>query len=488
MSFGALCGVLSLWAIALRVLLIPVPPHDFWWHMAQGRVIAATGRVPILDSFSWTRAGAPFFDQSWLAQWLFFQIHALGGIALLIFVQAALVVFAYALTWKMMRERAGEADREKGARVASLILLGVTLVSFDNWLLRPQTFVIPLFVLWLWTLEGWRRGLVSVRRLALSQVALMILWANSHGSFPLALLLNGATLVGAALEARLQKRTLNLRALLMASVASAAAVTVNPRGLQVLGYVKMMLLDSSNRFSAEWLSPTPRNVGDALFFLYALVFFLILAHSRRRPSWIDSAWAAVFFWLAVTSGRYILWFALIAALPLASALSQASNTSSATPRSKLNTFIAALMWLGLVPVLPWIKPSLGLGPPVGSLLSEETPVRAAQVLEAMKPRRLWHNAPSGSYLIWAAPHARVWIDTRFELYPPQQWRDCARAQSGEASVLEAYGCDTALVDRQVEAPLGRALEARGWRQAFHDARFSIWKRPEQAQVPGGLTR
>lgn len=490
LSFGALCGALSLWAVALRVLLVPIPPHDFWWHMAQGRAIAQAGRVPTLDSFSFTRVGEPFFDQSWLAQWSFFALHTLGGIPLLILAQAAAVLFAYALLWLMARDRAGEvhgqpqsAAREHGARVASLLLLGVTVVSFDNWLLRPQTLVIPLFACWLWTLEKWRRETISPPTLIAAQAALMIVWANSHGSFPLALLLNGATLLGAALDARRQTHKThkpNLRLLLASSAASTLAILANPRGPQVLAYVRSMLSDPSNRFSAEWLSPTPRNLGDALFFGFALSFFLILAHAGRRPSFADSARAAVFFWLAITSGRYILWFALVAALPLASAF--ASTRQVASTGRRMNTVVAVFMWLGLVPLLPWFKPALALGPPLGSLLSGETPVRAAQVLASLKPRRPWHNAPCGSYLTWAAPEVKVWIDTRFELYPPSQWRDYARASAGDAGVLDQYECDMALVDREMEAPLHDALQQRGWDEEFRDARFSVWR---HAQVLGG---
>lgn len=494
LSFGALCGALSLWAIALRVLLVPIPPHDFWWHMAQGRAIAQAGRVPTVDSFSYTRAGEPFFDQSWLAQWSFFALHTMGGIPLLIVAQTLLVVLVYALLWLMARDRGEESAteiaaqiphgaRERASRIASLVLLGVTLVSFDNWLLRPQTFVIPLFACWLWTLEKWRRQTISPAAFIAAQAALMILWANSHGSFPLALLLNGATLLGSALDARRQKSPFDAHLLIASSVASILAIGANPRGLQVLAYVRMMLFDPSNKFSAEWLSPTPRNLGDALFFGFALSFFLVLAHASRRPSFADSARMAVFFWLAITSGRYILWFAIVAALPLASAFTSSSGSrdsgsdSSESTRRGMNAVVAVFMWLGLVPLLPWLKPSLGLGAPLGSLLSDETPVRAVQVLEARPPRRLWHNAPCGSYLSWAAPKVKVWIDTRFELYPPEQWRDYARAAGGEAQVLERDKCDAALVDVRLEGALDRELGRRGWRQEWRDARFAVWRRP-----------
>ncbi len=38
----------------------PIRPHDFWWHMAVGREILTTGRIPTVDAFSFTAAGAPY--------------------------------------------------------------------------------------------------------------------------------------------------------------------------------------------------------------------------------------------------------------------------------------------------------------------------------------------------------------------------------------------------------------------------------------------
>src|SRR5919199_1067528 len=78
----------ALMLIALRPLLTPIPPNDFWWHMATGRIIATTGTIPTVDSFSYTRAGQPFYDQSWLAQLCMYGLHEIGGVPLLIFAQA----------------------------------------------------------------------------------------------------------------------------------------------------------------------------------------------------------------------------------------------------------------------------------------------------------------------------------------------------------------------------------------------------------------
>ena len=60
--------IVALILLAVRPLLTPIPPNDFWWHLATGRQILAQGAIPTVDSFSFTRAGEPFFNQGWLAQ------------------------------------------------------------------------------------------------------------------------------------------------------------------------------------------------------------------------------------------------------------------------------------------------------------------------------------------------------------------------------------------------------------------------------------
>ena len=262
----------------------------------------------------------------------------------------------------------------------------------------------------------------------------------------------------------------------------------NPRGIGVLFYVKKMLNDPSNRFSAEWLSPSPRNFQEALFFAFALWVFIALIYARQHPARTDAALIAAFFWLAITSGRYIIWFPVIALVPLVMALSNRARARKTarieTPVSRrINAVLALLLWLMLLPLLPMWKPQLGLPPQIGALVGEETPIRAVQVLatwpEPSRPRHLWHNAPTGSYLTWALPAQKVWIDTRFEFYPPQQWRDYLQLAAGKevTKLARKYEIDDWLVDRKVERVLVQVLAAdKQWREVYRDARFVVFVR------------
>jgi hypothetical protein len=369
-------------------------------------------------------------------------------------------------------------------RIAALVLAGVMLVSFDNWLVRPQSYAIPLFIGFYVLLDGYRWGL-SKRLWPLP--LLMILWVNTHGSFVLGGALMLLVLAAAWWQQRNGGSSLDrheLRNLAIWSAITLLAMLVNPRGVEVLEYVKMMLSDPSNKFSAEWLSPTPRSLNDALFFAWALAFFVTLIYARRPPHSTDVLLAVAFFWLAITSGRYIIWFAVVTMPAFALALvSRRTAPQEPSPQSTLNAVLVALIWLMVLPCLPWIKPSLGLPPPLGQLVSPETPVRAVQALRSLppqkRPRRLFHSPATGSYLTWAAPEQKVFIDTRFEFYPPQQWRDYLKLVDGEdtSRLLQKYRFDGLLLDRRQESALVRQMTRnRQWRVLHRDARFVLLHR------------
>ena len=296
------------------------------------------------------------------------------------------------------------------------------------------------------------------------------------------------TFIGQIIEKPTLQVLADAKNLILASFAVALAMLCNPRGVGVLFYVRQMLGDPSNRFSAEWLSPTPRNFQEALFFAFALGVFIALIYARQPPARSDAILIAAFFWLAITSGRYIIWFPIIAFAPLVVALSDRTistkNSRSETPISRrVNVIMTLFLWLMLLPLWPMWKPNLALPPQIGQLTSEETPIRAVQVLaalpDAQRPRHLWHNAPTGSYLTWQLPNQKVWIDTRFEFYPPQQWRDYLQLASGKEVMKlgRNYEIDGWLVDRKVERALLQVLAAdKQWREIYRDVRFVVFVR------------
>jgi hypothetical protein len=59
------------WTLILAIAIATADSfgsHDLWWHIPEGRIILATGHLPITDSCSFTAFGQPWRNHEWLAQ------------------------------------------------------------------------------------------------------------------------------------------------------------------------------------------------------------------------------------------------------------------------------------------------------------------------------------------------------------------------------------------------------------------------------------
>jgi hypothetical protein len=54
--------------------------YDLFWHLATGKHILESGAVPRGDPFSFTAAGAPWVDHSWLFQLVLWGAWDLAGV------------------------------------------------------------------------------------------------------------------------------------------------------------------------------------------------------------------------------------------------------------------------------------------------------------------------------------------------------------------------------------------------------------------------
>jgi hypothetical protein len=75
-----------------------------------------------------------------------------------------------------------------------------------------------------------------------------------------------------------------------------------------------------------------------------------------------------------------------------------------------------------------------------------------------------------SWLEWAAPDARYFVDSRFELFPGSVFTVYGViAQGGDAAVAQLEGLGVHAVIVVADHPLADTLDAAGWRRVFEDA-------------------
>lgn len=506
-----------LWALTVLVGVFifvnthPIRPHDFWWHMAVGREILATGRIPQVDTFSFTMAGTPYpsYQAFWLMEVALYLVYHLGGPAFIVFSHGLVITAAYALLLWLGWRISGNWRAAAGGTLFAAAL------GLNDWNVRPQAVTFAIAALFLLALHEYRR---THRRGWLAVFPLgMALWVNSHGTFPLGLLLTGlwgmdegwTALQDSGLQWPTLWRALKIPGLVL--TLSLAACALSPRGLGTFAYVSGMSGNAIiQNLVTEWAPPTLATLGGQLFFGGLLLSAAVLALSPKRPSPSELLTFLFFGALGIKTSRGILWFGLTLAPVLARHLSEMGewmrervgewergrggegerlpqDMGAAIPATQsriantLNAVLVGLLLLGAVSALPWFKGLWPLAPEKAGIISAETPIAATEALLRERPEGpLFHAMSFGSYLIWEAPEYPTFVDGRIELFTEEVWLDYIRISAGMPGWeegLEKYGIRTLMLSSSEQAGLVAAVRESGeWHTLYEDPAAAIFVR------------
>jgi hypothetical protein len=295
-----------------------------------------------------------------------------------------------------------------------------------------------------------------------------------HGSFPLLFVLGAfAFLFGKG----------DKKQLAIALVISALTLFINPHGIYTLGYVKDMLSAPSNQlFSAEWMPMVNRGWQANLFYLWLLIFAPLAAFSPRKLTALEWVNFIFFGWLALLGIRYVIWFVFIMVILTAGLLAEFGARYLDKPieneKPVINIFAACLLLLIPFSLLPGFRDSWW--PDAPRAYDSANPLKATEWL-ASNPELegpLWSDFSFSSYLIFALPSRPVWIDTRFELYPPQQWEKysaIAKASPQWEKLLDEEGIQLVMLSTDGEPLLINAMkDSVQWREKYQDEDSAIF--------------
>jgi hypothetical protein len=473
------------------VALLPIVPHDFWWHMAIGRDIAHTGSIPRVDTYSWSMPpGTPFIYQSWLSELIFYLVHAAGGLPAIVWLRNMLVMTSLTVA-------AVAAYRRSGSwRLAGLASAGIAAMTINNVTMRPQSFSWLPFLLFATLLAAYRAGRLRERPLFWLPL-IMAVWVNLHGAFILGLIMLLLTSVGEtaklllALPGMQSRRRVGFLWLIVGL--SLLAAFLNPNGPGVFAYVFKLLTDPpSQGLVIEWQPVSVVSFVGLVFVVTILLYAALSLRMRTPPDLTELLIWIAFLWIAASGVRYVLWFAMLSWPAIAEMLAHArSGRARRTPPNLVNTVLASLIVLLPLSVQPpfkslWPLPPVfaGLGPEVanGPLVSAFTPVQAAAWLQEhpLPPgARVFNDQGYGSYLIWATPAIKVYVDPRVELYPLPEWLRYKRivAACNYNRELQELGVTHLILDRAGQPSLIDALETdSAWQQLYDDPQTIIYAR------------
>lgn len=465
-----------LWLSLALLFLLPIAfflsitPHDYWFYVRIGKDILESGAVPTVDTFSYTYPGRPIFYQPWLSAVLLWLAHSAGGATLTFLLRGICIAIACGLLWVLMRE-AGT-----GTKLTTILTILLGLSSSMNWSVRPQIFAYPLFVLMLWVLWHWQQGRAKWMWLL---PATSLLWANLHGSFVLAFFLLGSALLFGAGDKKQLTIWFSLALL---------ATFLNPRGIFVWQFVSDMLTSPSDQlFATEWRPPVNAGWQMNIFFAWLLLFIPLAALSPRRLSLLEWVWFLGFGWLALSGLRYVIWFMFIMALLSGPLLTEVirpfTRESPDHANSRLNYVLGAILLFAPLMMLPGLRESWWVDSPP-AYHEPTTPIAATEWLDGHPdlPGPLFTDYTFGSYLTFALPSRLLWIDNRFNAYPPEHWetyQEVSAAGPAWDELLDEDKVNLLMLSLTSQPSLVQAVEESDeWCEQYQDKTAAIFSRCE----------
>jgi hypothetical protein len=487
-SLDILWVLVILFGFLFFTSLIPLPPNDFWWHLKIGEYIYNNHSIPTTNMFAWTLpSNQPFFYGAWLAELFFYILYRLGDLSLIIFMRTVLIGIT---VWFV----ATEAHRRSNSwRITALVVALLSLMITNNLPVRTQMWAWLPFISTYIVLKRYSELALNWHWLLLCPLS-MILWVNVHGSFILGLIIPGAFFAGEALRRLLKNADalnwLQIGRIGATGILSGLAIFVNPRFGGIVSYtINLLTNPPSQQLIEEWQSPTPQGIANITFYISILVFIIILAYSKYRLSSTEIILIVGFLWLAWSGQRYVIWYGFIT-LPILARLIKDLPIKMPvliSQKNWLNLVLILLLFTPLIAVQPWFVEHLPLpgtywqqvlrGSPAGQLLSVHTPVSAAEYIKTHPGGHLFNEMGYGSYLIWAIPEQGVFVDTRVELFPYDQWLDYIHVNNGTNynEILARYGADRILLDKELQPELAASLiKDSSWKLEFNDEHAQIW--------------
>lgn len=499
--------------IALFTMAARVPVDtDTWWHLRSGQLIVETGSIPRTDPFSFTKAGAPWIDQSWLAQVLLYEVSRWAGVPGLALLVAALVTLAFAFIYR-------QCEGDRFLRAFALILAAV--VSSVIWAARPQMLSFALTAVVGYVLYRYKRacllpppcpsppappstGSRGGRWLGLLWLPpIFLLWANLHAGYAAGFILIGCYLIGEVANRLLEQRDVPalpwpaIGRLAGVAALSVLVIPLNPNGAQMLLYpFKTVNIGVLQDFIQEWASPDFHELFQQPFIWLLLAVIVALGLSRRAADITDLLVVGVFAYMGLLAGRNVALFALVAAPVVVrygdAALRELRRERLARlgilrprPMPRLTPALQVANWLIVLLIIAaaGAKIWMALQPAVvEQALVTTVPLRAAEYLHEQRPAGPMFNSYNwGGFLIWALyPDYRVFVDGRTDLYDDAFLRDYLKvvtARPGWEAVLGRYGVNLIVVER--DSVLATFLESgasAGWRLMYSDDQAAVFVR------------
>ena len=450
--FGLAIGVSILVAYTLDRKIFT----DVFWQLAAGQWMLAHHSVIGLDPFSYTETHRRWVNDEWGSEVILASLYKVFGAAA--FNIIAIVTGTLSLVCTMLYARALGARGGRLAAIAILLAFGIAgFVTQD----RGLSFSLIWLPLELLCLHKARTN----PRLLWWLPPLFLVWANTHGSILVGLMVLGVELAWSVAPERLATRiggvgrSTHPRQLFVVAVVGTLASFVTPYGPHLLLYdIGVGTNSQIGQYISEWNSPNFHSVVELLTFALAIAVFVFAVRTRRLPV-LETTLTILFFLGALHSARISIYL-YVAVAGLAASL-PARRAWGARPRR-----IAGALGIGLMLALV-AYPAV----PAGTVTSD-TPVQAFNFLQS-HPGRIFTQYTWGDYSI--VRHRATFADGRTDLFIGPVLTEFFQVSDVKVNpdpILSRYHVDYVVWPRAT--PLAEYLS--------HDARWTVVDRTGPALV------
>src|SRR5581483_9260149 len=315
-------AVLTLGLICVQFAITVSNPSfddpDIWWHIRDAQYLLKTHHFLRQDLYSFTVAGHPWINTEWGSEipfYLAYQAFGLAGLKAMSFILPSILIpLLLYLCYQ-------ESRNFKASIVVCVLASLLARVSFG-----PRTILIGyiLLIVMLIILRRFQEQRGSLWLLP----ALFCLWANTHGSWALGLILfflfAVAGLVGGSCGRVESARwsPAQIRHLAFVGAASVAALFVNPYGWRLVYYPFDLAFKQKLNVThvAEWVPVNFQDLrGKIVFTLIAGLFAAALVRNRRWKL-AEVLMLGFAMYTALAHGRFLVLLAIVVAPVLAKLL------------------------------------------------------------------------------------------------------------------------------------------------------------------------
>jgi len=445
---------------------------DLGRHLALGNFILYSGRVPLTDMFSFTRAGESRPPYEWLTQVGFALANRIAGLDGVILLSAVVIAAAFTFVY-------ADSAKRNAMPVAALAAASLACAASSLHLLpRPHIFTFLFLAIWIERLERVRRAdKVRLWHFPL----LMLIWANAHGGFVFGFLAWLAYTGGWIWETLRKNPPLqNGKTWLVIGVTSMAASFITPSGG---GNWKAVLSNNSTYIlsrTVETMPPDLSQMGTWPFVLLLTIAFVLFLGIHRKQNHSHILLLGGFALLALLMARNIPLFAIVASPVVSEKISHvlsrygkwgAIEENIASIDKSMHGAVWPIAVAGGIAFLVLARYQVRKEAVVDFDARVLSVGAADWLIENPQSGNLFNDINWGGYLLYRLwPEQRVFVDSQTDFYGEafiRQYEIALNADPGWEEIISFYEIEWAILQSGAELALNLSQD-EAWEILYSD--------------------